>query len=115
MPFQKGKSGNPNGKRSEALFYAALDKALKDHKDGPDKRLFKIANNLVKAAEASEQWAIREIADRLDGKPALTVNNRNENVTAREMSDAELLSIASGSGSRDVEAEKVTPESDRLH
>ena len=73
MPFQKGQSGNPGGRPKEAKFYAALDTALKDHKDGPDVRLRKVAENLVRAAEDSEQWAIREIADRLDGKPAQTV------------------------------------------
>lgn len=35
--------------------------------------------------------------------------------TARELSDAELLAIATGSSEGDDEAEEITPESDRLH
>ena len=79
MPFQKGQSGNPGGRPKEAKFYAALDTALKDHKDGPDVRLRKVAENLVRAAEDSEQWAIREIADRLDGKPAQAITGDADN------------------------------------
>ncbi len=102
-------AGNANsGKRAEAKFYNALDMALKDHKDGPDVRLRKIANNLVKAAEESEQWAIKEVADRLDGKPSQTTDlNLNDNRSLAEYTREELYSILdsrrSGGGGADSE------------
>ena len=52
---------------------AALRRALKA--DGAD-RILKIAENLVAAAEKGEQWAIKEIADRIDGKPQQGIDHR---------------------------------------
>lgn len=58
----------------EKSFYNALSVAL-NQANGVDlegKRITKlrtIAEKLVEAAEAGESWAIREVADRIDGKP----------------------------------------------
>jgi hypothetical protein len=42
--------------------------------EGPDIRLRRIAERLVKAAEKGEAWAIRELMDRMDGKvPQATI------------------------------------------
>jgi hypothetical protein len=58
----------------EKSFYNALSVAL-NQANGVDlegKRITKlrtIAEKLVQAAEAGESWAIKEVADRIDGKP----------------------------------------------
>lgn len=67
MPFEKGKSGNPGGRVADKPWREAINLALKD-KD--PKRLRKIAETLVTLATGGDLAAIKEIGDRLDGKPA---------------------------------------------
>lgn len=71
MPFEPGNNANPDGARKQRQFYDSLNLALKSdglHKEGDPKRLRRIAEKLVKSAEAGEPWAIKEIAERIDGK-----------------------------------------------
>ena len=56
--------------------------------------LRRIAAKLVEKAEEGELAAIREIADRLDGKPAQVIDRRD--VLVIELSDEELLAISAG-------------------
>jgi hypothetical protein len=56
--------------------------------------LRRIAAKLVERAEEGELAAIREIADRLDGRPAQMIDRGD--VPVRELSDEELLAIAAG-------------------
>jgi hypothetical protein len=58
------------------------------------RRLPRIAEKLAEKAEEGDLAAIREIADRLDGKPAQVIDRRD--VPIEELSDAELHLIASG-------------------
>ena len=68
MPFQPGRSGNPAGRGvGEKLFRDALMLALKET-DGDRLRLRRIADKLVENAMAGEIAAIREVADRIDGR-----------------------------------------------
>ena len=66
-PTNKGgaPTGNQNGKRGK-LFYDALRVALVQE---DRKSLRKITDKLVKAAEEGDAWAVKEIMDRMDGKP----------------------------------------------
>ena len=71
MPFRKGKSGNPGGRPKQKPFAEALRMELakvgKDHK-----ALRRIARNLIRLANEESRHAlpaIKEIADRLDGRP----------------------------------------------
>ena len=57
-------------------------------------RLHRIAEKLTEKAEEGDLAAIREIADRLDGKPTQVVDRRD--VPIEELTDAELHLIASG-------------------
>lgn len=69
MPFQKGQSGNPNGRpKSSKLFNDMLRLAI-NGADGDMAELRKIADKLVEKAVAGDIQAIKEVADRLDGKP----------------------------------------------
>lgn len=70
MAFEKGKTGNPNGRPKRAkLFETALMMELKEAgEDMPELR--KIARNLIKLCGSDENPlpAIKEFADRMDGK-----------------------------------------------
>ena len=61
-----------NGKR----FELALEKAIAEQSGGADKweALVTVAKKLVSEANEGNIQAIKEIADRLDGKPAQAVN-----------------------------------------
>lgn len=65
--FEKGQSGNPGGRRKEKPWRDALTLALKD---GDGLKLRKIAEAVVSLAETGDMQAIKEIGDRMDGKPA---------------------------------------------
>ena len=60
--------GNQNAKKGK-LFYDALRIALVQE---DRKSLRKITDKLVKAAEEGDAWAVKEIMDRMDGKPVNT-------------------------------------------
>jgi len=80
--------GRPIGSvNREKPFNDALRLALR----GDPLRLRRIAEKLAEKAEEGDLGAIREIADRLDGKPAQVVDRHD--VTAHELSDAELYLI----------------------
>jgi hypothetical protein len=71
-----------------------------------------IARNLIGLARAGEPGAlqaIREIADRLDGKPKQEAEVTLRQALARELSDDDLAAIALGAGDEEVEAD---PKSD---
>lgn len=77
MPFEPGKSGNPKGdSRSERIWRSTLMRACKQE---DFKRVRGAAEKLLDLAEAGEQWAIKELGDRLDGKPAQTIAGDPEN------------------------------------
>lgn len=66
MPFEKGNKEAAN----KGLYQSALKRALARSGKTVDGGLNKVADKLVKAAEEGEQWAIKEIGDRIDGKAA---------------------------------------------
>jgi hypothetical protein len=106
MLFQKGKSGNPEGRRREKyekLFAEALRMELKASGDD-HKALRRIARNLIAQAcveDPSALSAIREIADRLDGKPAQESTLTLARVAAQELTDDALAAIAVGEDESD--------------
>jgi hypothetical protein len=64
---QAGQSGNPGGKHGGKLFRNALLAALKKV-DGDAERIQIVADKLVENALRGETAAIKEIADRIDGR-----------------------------------------------
>ena len=56
--------------------------------------LRRIAAKLVEKAEEGELAAIREIADRLDGKPAQVIDPRD--LPIHQLTDEQLMAIAAG-------------------
>jgi hypothetical protein len=71
--FQPGHSGNPGGRTTEKRFREALLLELAEDGDAR-KPLREVAKALIAAALTRDVSAIREIADRLDGKPAQAVD-----------------------------------------
>lgn len=78
--FKKGQSGNPKGRAVETNkkeFTDALRITLKeDDKATKRKNLRVVAEKLVECAKNGEGWAIKEIADRIEGKPQQTVEQK---------------------------------------
>ncbi len=70
MPFAPGQSGNPAGTKTEKKFLAALTRALASD---DSKRLREAAERLLDSAANGEPWAIEQLANRLDGRPAQAV------------------------------------------
>lgn len=59
--------GNTNAKKNK-LFYDRIQKHLVQN----PQKLEKIVTTLCQAAEDGEPWAVKEIMDRMDGKPVNT-------------------------------------------
>lgn len=77
--------GNRNGAKGKE-WEMAIRKALHQREGS----LGRIALKVVDSAEAGDQWAINHIADRLDGKPAQTVDASLTVSDYRNLSDADL-------------------------
>ena len=89
MAEKGGQPGNQNAVKGR-MFYAALRKCLVQEPH----RMRTIVENLVTAAEDGEQWAVKELIDRVDGKA----------VQANTLEDGEGNSILSG-----IQVTFVTP------
>lgn len=95
--------GNKNAAKSR-LFEQALRRAIVQE-DG--KRLREAAEQLLTLAAAGESWAVRELADRLDGKSTQAVEQTVEhtgNVTHQHLAIPEIDSriadlLRAGTGS----------------
>lgn len=98
MPFQPGESGNPGGSRERATFLRALDRAIAQD-DG--KRLRAAVEKLLDHASEGQAWALDMLANRLDGRPAQSIDMHAVVSTrkAAELSDDELAEIANASRS----------------
>lgn len=76
-PFQPGQSGNPNGRPKSKPFKKALSDALKAAED--DSEVLKaVALALVTKAKEGDVQAIKEIADRMDGKVTQPIGGDDE-------------------------------------
>jgi Family of unknown function (DUF5681) len=74
MAFQKGQSGNPSGRPTERPWRLAIHQALQMKSiDGMRRKLDDIAETLVALAVGGDMAAIKEIGDRMDGKPAQAI------------------------------------------
>lgn len=79
MPWEAGKSGNPGGRPKLKPWHDALRKAIKRAEDVGDKRkLDEIAWKVLGQAAEGDMQAVKEIADRLDGKVPQTIAGDDE-------------------------------------
>ena len=71
MAWKKGESGNPKGRLTEKVFADTLRIVMAETDEVSGKRkLRRIVEKLAEAAIEGQPWAIQQVADRLDGKPA---------------------------------------------
>ena len=92
MPFVKGFSGNPSGRPKTKVFADALRIAVLES-IGDKTKLRVIAEKLTDQALSGEIQAIKEIADRLDGRSVASIEQSIVRVDAREYSDSDLVEI----------------------
>lgn len=76
-PFQKGQSGNPNGRPKSKPFRDALNRVIQESGDD-DEALNVIARALYNKAKEGDVAALREFADRFDGKVAQAIGGDDE-------------------------------------
>lgn len=105
MAFKKGQSGNPGGRSTEKLIGDQMRLMINEmDKERGKKRLRCLLEKIYGEAMNGEGWAMAQIFDRIDGKPAqestLTVRRQR----ATELEDDELADIAVGSGEGTAEA-----------
>ncbi len=74
MPFQKGQSGNPSGKRKDKLMHDALRLEITQLKPDDLRSARSIVRKLLEKAAGGEPWAMGEVFDRLDGKAVQAIN-----------------------------------------
>lgn len=115
-----GIRGAPKGNRNAAKskpWEQALKLALSRAGGDIQKGLSTIADHVVKAAQGGDMSAISELANRLDGKPAQSIDVTGDLTVrdAAELSDAELAVIASGSSAGVAEATDSETELTGVH
>lgn len=91
MPFEKGKSGNPGGRPKVVGEVQALARELTTE---AVKTLRDIMRD-KKAPHAARGYAANSILDRGYGRPSQTVNTNGQSKPLDQMTDTELLAIAS--------------------
>ena len=98
--------GRPIGSLNrEKPFKLQLQLALK----GRPESLRRIANRLIDAAETGHLPSILALVDRLDGRPMQAVD-RHEVLIVDQLTDEELLAIATGARSEDeLEMKLIAP------
>lgn len=117
MAGVKGRSGTNKGKDkpwTEALRLVAF----RDDDEGK-RRLLRIAEKCVEAAEQGDMQAIKEIGDRLDGKAAQTIEATiDDKRDAADWTREELVSFIHDAGTGSAGAAKANGrggKSDRVH
>lgn len=111
-------TGRPLGSTAEKWFGTALRAEIAAA--GEDRRVLRcIARNLLRLAQEPDQAAlaaIREIGDRLDGKPKQETEVSLRTAVARELTDDDLAAIAVGGSIADKALnEDPKPDSSSLN
>ena len=120
MAFKKGQSGNPGGRSKEKAFTDAVRLMLNEQDEVRGKRKLRcLAEKLYDEAMNGEGWAMCQIADRIDGKPAqdttVTLDDKRDSADwTRDELVAFIRDAANGSG-RTPETEGRSGEPDSVH
>ncbi|HEX8106720.1 MAG TPA: DUF5681 domain-containing protein [Kofleriaceae bacterium] len=96
MAWEKGKSGNPAGSPKRRLITSHIERELlQAAAEGNVTKARKIAEQVVSMAEGGDKWAIQFVTERTEGRPDQHVSISR---SVRELTDADLTAIATGSG-----------------
>jgi len=107
--------GNTNGAKAKR-WQKAIERALARSGGDIDAGLNPIADRLIAAATAGDKDAIREIGDRLDGKPKQSVDVDLTSRTVVDLDDAQLAGIVTADGGSGIAGpEDGAQESAGLH
>lgn len=95
MPFQPGQSGNPKGRAKDKPFRDALILAIKEAEasESSTRALRRVAERLLDEAASGNVQAIKEIADRLDGKVPQGIIGGDEDDPAVSVNAAVTMTI----------------------
>jgi len=120
MAWQKGQSGNPKGRLSEKVFADAIRMAVSEEDKITGKRKLRaIADKLVEEALKGESWAIQQVADRLDGKPAqestVTIDDKRDATDWTRGDLVAFLHDARASSNGAAKANGRASEPDQVH
>ena len=110
--WQKGQSGNPEGRPESRPFLGVLRRAIAQN-DGV--KLRECAEKLLDLASKGEPWAVQMLADRLDGKACQQIDMHVTDNRAEELSDSELVRLATAGSARTSETAVRTPEPSSVH
>lgn len=102
------KNGNPGGRTKKLWRDGILVAITRETMEGRDAGIAKLATQLVRAAAGGDIAALKEIGDRLDGKPTQEVEQTSVVMTYEE----KLKHIADDLGIRETDSAAV-PE--QLH
>lgn len=118
MGFQKGNKEALKGTR-EKLFTSMLRIAVNENHACGEKKLRVIAEKLADCACDGESWAIQQVADRLDGKPAqestVTIDDKRD---ATDWTRGDLVTFLHDAGAGSDRAAKANGrggEPDKVH
>jgi hypothetical protein len=82
--------GRPKGSTNKPRTWAeAIDKALKQSKEGQKNKLRQLADKIIEKALEGDMAAMKEIGDRVDGK-ALASIELTGNLNVSKLTDAEI-------------------------
>lgn len=92
MAFEKGKSGNPAGSKKVRVIAQQLTSILNEAYESGDKtKLRAMLDQLVTNAISGDMAAINCVIDRIDGKPAQTIDaSITDDRDLRDLSGSEL-------------------------
>lgn len=109
-------AGRPRGAWAEKQFRDALRTAVNAPAEDGRKVLLHIVDGLIEAAKEAQPWAVQEVANRLDGKPAQDINV-DQTVTHEldSLSDAELAGRIKTELARLAGRGEATPDQGKLH
>jgi len=90
---------NPRGQQRDKIYREALRLELADMSEGVDlKKLRQIARAHIEKAAAGDMQAIKELADRLDGRPAQILEHSGPDSEPITKIVNEIVHDANGSG-----------------
>jgi len=107
MSTRGGQIGNRNAAKEQRLWSDMLRRKLTQDPN----QLERIALKVLAEAEEGQPWAVQEIANRLDGKPVQQVDmngNMNLTRTLRDLTDDELLRIATQHAAQEADTDGQT-------
>ena len=104
---------NPRGQQRDKIYREALRLELADMSEGVDlKKLRQIARAHIEKAASGDMQAIKELADRLDGKPAqiLDLSDPDSNPIKKIVTEIVHVNLSPEELSALNEAEKLSAE-----